>query len=126
MRRISASTCSPPRQVSSQSWTTAILTATDREDLDAAPSRVRLRARRRFYATRMALAEARAPSATIRALPSRLMRFMALRVGFNAAALASPRTGIGNYIAHLQAALAASGEVDLHAFLGGRWHEGVA
>ena len=51
---------------------------------------------------------------------------MALRVGLNAAALASPRTGIGNYIAHLQTALAASGEVDLHAFLGGRWHEGVA
>src|SRR5690348_13496806 len=55
MRRISASTCSPPRQVSSQSWTTATLTATDNEDLDGAPSRVRLRARRRFYATRVAL-----------------------------------------------------------------------
>jgi len=53
------------------------------------------------------------------------MQLMALRVGLNAAALAAPRTGIGNYIAHLHAALAASGDVELHAFLAGRWHEGV-
>jgi len=51
---------------------------------------------------------------------------MALRVGLNAAALAAPRTGIGNYIAHLQAALAASGDVELFSFTGGRWHEGDA
>ena len=51
---------------------------------------------------------------------------MALRVGLNAAALAAPRTGIGNYIAHLQAALAASGDVEVFSFTGGRWHEGDA
>ena len=51
---------------------------------------------------------------------------MALRVGLNAAALAAPRTGIGNYIAHLQAALAASGDVELLSFVAGNWHDGVA
>jgi alpha-1,3-rhamnosyl/mannosyltransferase len=51
---------------------------------------------------------------------------MALRVGLNAAALTAPRTGIGNYIAHLQAALAASGDVELLSFVSGCWHEGVA
>jgi alpha-1,3-rhamnosyl/mannosyltransferase len=51
---------------------------------------------------------------------------MALRVGLNAAALAVPRTGIGNYIVHLQAALAANGDVELRTFVDGHWHEGVA
>jgi alpha-1,3-rhamnosyl/mannosyltransferase len=46
---------------------------------------------------------------------------MTLRVGMNAAALASPLTGIGNYIVHLGAALAASDDVDLHSFDGARW-----
>jgi len=49
---------------------------------------------------------------------------MALRVGFNATPLLAPLTGIGNYIVRLGAALAASGEVDLHSFYGHRWrHE---
>lgn len=49
---------------------------------------------------------------------------MALRVGFNATPLLSPLTGIGNYIVHLGAALAASGEVDAYSFYGFRWrHE---
>jgi glycosyltransferase involved in cell wall biosynthesis len=49
---------------------------------------------------------------------------MALRVGFNATPLLSPLTGIGNYIVHLGAALAASGEVDAYSFYGYRWrHE---
>ena len=46
---------------------------------------------------------------------------MALRVGFNATPLAAPLTGIGNYIVHLGAALASSGEVDLYSFYGSRW-----
>ena len=49
---------------------------------------------------------------------------MALRVGFNATPLLSPLTGIGNYIVHLGAALAASGDVDAYSFYGHRWrHE---
>jgi glycosyltransferase involved in cell wall biosynthesis len=49
---------------------------------------------------------------------------MALRVGFNATPLLSPLTGIGNYIVHLGAALAASGDVDAYSFYGYRWrHE---
>ena len=49
---------------------------------------------------------------------------MALRVGFNATPLLSPLTGIGNYIVHLGAALAASGDVDAWSFYGYRWrHE---
>jgi alpha-1,3-rhamnosyl/mannosyltransferase len=51
---------------------------------------------------------------------------MALRVGLNAAALAAPRTGIGNYVVHLQAALATSGDVELLSFTGGQWHAGVS
>jgi len=46
---------------------------------------------------------------------------MALRVGFNATPLLSPLTGIGNYIAHLGAALAKTGAVDAYSFYGGRW-----
>lgn len=49
---------------------------------------------------------------------------MALHVGFNATPLLSPLTGIGNYIVHLGAALAASGEVDPYSFYGYGWrHE---
>jgi len=49
---------------------------------------------------------------------------MVLRVGFNATPLLSPLTGIGNYIVHLGAALAASGDVDAYSFYGHRWlHE---
>jgi glycosyltransferase involved in cell wall biosynthesis len=49
---------------------------------------------------------------------------MALRVSFNATPLLSPLTGIGNYIVHLGAALAASGDVDAYSFYGHRWrHE---
>jgi alpha-1,3-rhamnosyl/mannosyltransferase len=51
---------------------------------------------------------------------------MALRIGLNAAALAAPRTGIGNYIAHLQAALAAHADIELFSFSGGHWQAGVA
>ena len=47
-----------------------------------------------------------------------------LRVAVNATPLLSPLTGIGNYIAELGRALAATGEVDLHSFYGVRWrHE---
>ena len=47
-----------------------------------------------------------------------------LRVAVNATPLLSPLTGIGNYIAELGRALAATGEVDLHSFYGFRWrHE---
>jgi len=46
---------------------------------------------------------------------------MALRVALNATPLAAPLTGIGNYIVHLGAALAARSEVDLYSFYGGRW-----
>ena len=49
-----------------------------------------------------------------------------LRVGLNTSALASPRTGIGNYIVHLAAALAARDDVELHAFDGAHWHTGTA
>jgi alpha-1,3-rhamnosyl/mannosyltransferase len=55
-----------------------------------------------------------------------LSRFMALRVGFNAAALAAPRPGIGNYILHLEAALAESGDVELFSFSGREWRPGAA
>jgi len=46
---------------------------------------------------------------------------MTLRVGINATPLLSPLTGIGNYIAHLAAALDESGEVDLYSFYGRAW-----
>jgi glycosyltransferase involved in cell wall biosynthesis len=47
-----------------------------------------------------------------------------IRVAFNATPLLSPLTGIGNYLVHLGAALAASGEVDAYSFYGYRWrHE---
>jgi O-antigen biosynthesis alpha-1,3-rhamnosyltransferase len=46
---------------------------------------------------------------------------LVLRVGLNATALALPRTGIGNYIVHLAAALGARSDVELHAFEGAGW-----
>lgn len=46
-------------------------------------------------------------------------RFTMIRVAFNAIPLRSTLTGIGNYIVHLAAALAATGDVDLYAFYGG-------
>ena len=46
---------------------------------------------------------------------------MALRVAFNATPLASPLTGIGNYIVRLGEALAATGDVDLYSFYGAQW-----
>jgi alpha-1,3-rhamnosyl/mannosyltransferase len=46
-----------------------------------------------------------------------------LRVGLNATALASPLTGIGNYVVHLAAALQASGEAELRMFDGAHWHD---
>lgn len=47
-----------------------------------------------------------------------------IRVAFNATPLLSPLTGIGHYIVHLGAALAASGDVDAYSFYGYRWrHE---
>jgi alpha-1,3-rhamnosyl/mannosyltransferase len=49
----------------------------------------------------------------------------ALRVAFNATPLASPLTGIGNYIVRLAAALSATGEVDVHAYDGASWHHGA-
>ena len=49
---------------------------------------------------------------------------MALRVAFNATPLLSPLTGIGNYIVHLGAALAATGDVDAWSFYRDHWrHE---
>jgi glycosyltransferase involved in cell wall biosynthesis len=49
---------------------------------------------------------------------------MALRVAFNATPLLSPLTGIGNYIVHLGAALAATDAVDAYSFYGYSWrHE---
>ena len=49
-----------------------------------------------------------------------------VRVGLNATALASPLTGIGNYVVHLAAALQASGEADVRMFDGARWRETAA
>lgn len=47
-----------------------------------------------------------------------------LRIAINATPLLSPLTGIGNYIAELGAALAATGAIDVHSFYGFRWrHE---
>lgn len=46
---------------------------------------------------------------------------MPLRVVVNASPLLAPRTGIGNYIVELGAALAQRNDVDLHAFYGYRW-----
>jgi alpha-1,3-rhamnosyl/mannosyltransferase len=46
-----------------------------------------------------------------------------LHVGLNATALASPLTGIGNYVVHLALALQASGDVDLRLFDGAHWCE---
>jgi alpha-1,3-rhamnosyl/mannosyltransferase len=49
---------------------------------------------------------------------------VALRVAFNATPLLSPLTGIGNYIVHLCAALAAKGDVDAWSFYRDHWrHE---
>src|SRR4051794_19328265 len=60
------------------------------------------------------------PSATLREHLAR----MPLRIAINATPLLSPLTGIGNYIAHLSAALAHCGNVDLHAFYRYHWrHE---
>jgi alpha-1,3-rhamnosyl/mannosyltransferase len=60
-------------------------------------------------------------------MPRRILTspFMTLRVGFNATPLGSPLTGIGNYIVRLSAALAATGEVDLHSFHGTAWRHAV-
>lgn len=44
-----------------------------------------------------------------------------IRLAFNATPVLSPLTGIGNYIIHLGRALAASGEVNVHAFYGTFW-----
>jgi alpha-1,3-rhamnosyl/mannosyltransferase len=63
------------------------------------------------------------PGATIRRLvpaPS-----FVIRVGLNATALASPLTGIGNYVVHLASALQASGEAELRMFDGAHWSDGV-
>jgi len=49
---------------------------------------------------------------------------LVLRVGLNATSLASPLTGIGNYVVHLGAALAASGEVELYSYFAGEWRAG--
>jgi alpha-1,3-rhamnosyl/mannosyltransferase len=47
-----------------------------------------------------------------------------LRIAFNATPLLSPLTGIGNYIAHLGAALAVTEQIDAFSFYGRRWrHE---
>ena len=52
----------------------------------------------------------------------RLPAALVLRVGLNAAPLAAPLTGIGNYIVQLGAALQESGDVDLYSYDGGAWH----
>ncbi len=46
---------------------------------------------------------------------------MPLRVAINATPLLSPLTGIGNYIVHLGAELAANQALDVHSFYGYRW-----
>ena len=46
-----------------------------------------------------------------------------LHVGLNATALASPLTGIGNYVVQLASSLQASGDVDLRLFDGAHWRE---
>jgi O-antigen biosynthesis alpha-1,3-rhamnosyltransferase len=50
---------------------------------------------------------------------------LVLRVGLNTSALASPRTGIGNYVVHLAGALAERDDVEVHAFDGRRWSRGL-